>query len=46
MKRFDDFTEQTKPVLKYYSSKPNFNEIDGSLKIDQITRKIDEILNV
>ena len=46
MKRFDDFTEQTKPVLKYYSSKPNFNEIDGSLKIDQITNKIEAFLKV
>ena len=46
LKRYDTYMEQTKPVLDYYNTKSNFNEIDGSLKIDEITRKIDEILNV
>ena len=36
----------TKPVLDFYSKNTNFNEIDGSLKIDEITGKIDKILNV
>ena len=38
--------ETTKPVLEYYSTKPNFKEIDGSQEIDQITRKIDTFINV
>ena len=46
LKRYDTYMEQTKPVLDYYTSKPIFNEIDGSLKIDEIARKIDEIVNV
>ena len=31
----------TKPVLDFYSKNPNFNEIDGSQEIDEITRKIE-----
>jgi len=46
LKRYDVYMNRTKPVLDYYTSKPNFNEIDGSLKIDEITSKIDEILKV
>tara|TARA_B100000965_G_scaffold153830_1_gene127937 strand:- start:3269 stop:3910 length:642 start_codon:yes stop_codon:yes gene_type:complete len=46
LKRYDTYVLQTKPVLDYYSLNPNFNEIDGSLKIDQIMSKIDEIVNV
>ena len=46
LKRYDTYMEQTLPVLDYYSSRPNFNEIDGSLKIDEIISKIREILNV
>ena len=38
--------EITQPVLNFYSKNSNFNEIDGSLKIDQITAKIDAFLNV
>ena len=38
--------ETTKPVLDFYSKYPNFYEIDGSSKIEQITAKIDNILNV
>ena len=38
--------ETTKPVLNYYSNKSNFNEIDGGLKIAEITNKINSILNV
>ena len=38
--------DKTKPVLDYYSSKKEFYEIDGNLKIDEISGKIQEILNV
>ena len=44
--RFDTYLEQTKPVLDHYSSNSNFYEIDGSLKIDEISRKIEDILGV
>ena len=46
LKRYDTYMETTKPVLEYYSTKPNFKEIDGSQEIDQITRKIDTFINV
>ena len=38
--------ETTKPVLDFYSKNPNFYEIDGSQEIDQITSKINDILQV
>ena len=38
--------EITKPVLNFYSENPNFKEIDGSLEIGEITRKIDTFINV
>ena len=46
LKRYDTYMETTKPVLDYYSNKPNFNEIDGGLKITEITSKINNILRV
>ena len=46
LKRYDTYMLTTKPVLEYYSSKPNFNEIDGALKIAEITSKINNILGV
>ena len=46
LKRYDTYMETTKPVLDYYSVKPNFNEIDGGLKITEITSKINNILRV
>ena len=46
LKRYDTYMETTKPVLKYYSNKSNFNEIDGGLKITEITSKINNILKV
>jgi adenylate kinase len=45
LKRYDTYMETTKPVLDFYSQNPNFYEIDGSLKIEQITAKIDGFLN-
>ena len=46
LKRYEIYMETTKPVLDFYSKKPNFKEIDGSLEIDQITNKIDAFLEV
>ncbi len=46
LKRYDTYMETTKPVLDFYSKNSNFYEIDGSDKIDQITGKIDSILDV
>ena len=46
LKRFDTYMKVTKPVLDFYSKNENFHEIDGSLKIDEISQKIEEILKV
>ena len=46
LKRYDIYMKETKPVLDFYSSKKGFYEIDGSLNIEQITNKIDDILRV
>jgi len=46
IKRYEKYMETTKPVLDFYSKNPQFNEIDGTLKIDEITAKIDAFLNV
>ena len=46
LKRYDIYMHETKPVLDFYSSKKGFYEVDGSLNIDQITNKIDDILKV
>ena len=46
LKRFDIYMKETKPVLDFYSSRKKFHEIDGTLKIDEITRKIEQILTV
>ena len=46
LKRYDIYMKETKPVLDFYSSKKGFYEIDGSLNIEQITNKIDDILKV
>jgi adenylate kinase len=46
LKRFDTYMKTTEPVLNYYSENPKFKEIDGSLEIDEITRKIDTFINV
>jgi adenylate kinase len=44
--RHETYMKTTKPVLDFYSKNPNFFEIDGALKIEEITAKIDEIINV
>ena len=46
LRRYDTYMETTKPVLDFYSEKPNFHEIDGGLEIDEITTKIDTFINV
>ena len=46
LKRYDTYMETTRPVLDFYSKKTNFNEIDGTLEIDEITSKIDTFINV
>jgi len=46
IKRYDTYMKTTKPVLDFYSKKANFHEIDGGLKIEEITSKIDKILGV
>ena len=46
LKRYETYMEITKPVLDYYSKNPNFHEVDGSMKIGEISSKIKEILTV
>ena len=46
LKRYDTYMETTRPVLDFYSKNPNFHEIDGTDEIDEITRKIDDLINV
>ena len=45
LKRYDTYMETTKPVLDFYSKNSNFHEIDGSDEIEQITNKINTIIN-
>jgi adenylate kinase len=46
MSRYDIYTKTTEPVLNFLSKNSNFQEIDGTLKIDEITSKIDTFINV
>ena len=46
LKRYDTYMETTKPVLDFYSKNKNFYEIDGDLKINEITTKIEAFINV
>ena len=46
LKRYDTYMETTKPVLDFFAKNPNFYEIDGSLKIDDITSKIGAFIKV
>ena len=46
MSRFDLYQKTTKPVLEFLSENQNFHEIDGTLKIEEITAKIDAFLKV
>ena len=44
--RYDTYMEKTKPVLDFYLNDDGFHEIDGSLQIEAITSKIDQIIGV
>ena len=46
LKRYDTYMQVTKPVLDYYSKNENFHEVDGSMEINDISQKIEEILKV
>ena len=46
MSRYDIYTKTTQPVLSFLSKNPNFQEIDGTLEIEEITRKIDTFIDV
>ena len=46
VRRYEKYMETTQPVLNFYSENPNFREIDGTLEIEEITRKIDTFTNV
>ena len=46
MSRYDIYTKTTEPVLNFLSKNSNFNEIDGTLEVDEITAKIDTFINV
>ena len=44
--RYEEYMLKTKPVLDFYSSRSYFYEIDGGDKIDKISSKISNIINV
>jgi adenylate kinase len=44
--RYETYMKTTKPVLDFYSKNVNFTEIDGAAEIEQITDKINDVLNV
>ena len=46
VERYDTYMKSTEPVLDFYSKNVNFTEINGALEIDQITNKINDLLNV
>ena len=43
IKRYETYMKETNPILKLYSNRPNFIDIDASVQIDEITTKIEEI---
>jgi adenylate kinase len=46
IKRYETYMKETNPILKLYSNRSNFFDIDASVQIDEITTKIEEILKV
>ncbi len=46
LKRYDTYMKTTRPVLDFFSKNQNFHEIDGTLEIQEITRKMDTFINV
>ena len=45
LKRYDTYMEITRPVLDYYSKNKNFHEVDGTMEINDISQKIEEIVS-
>jgi len=46
MKRYGTFIKETNPLLDYYSKKTTFYKVNASVKIEEISTKIVEIVNV
>ena len=46
IERYETYMNTTKPVLDFYSKNENFTEIDGAAEIEQISNKINAVLNV
>ena len=46
MSRYDIYTKTTEPVLNFLSKNSNFQKIDGTLEINEITSNIDTFINV
>ena len=44
LNRYDKYKETTKPVLDFMSKESHIDEVDGSLKIEEITGKIEGII--
>ena len=44
--RYEEYIKKTRPVLDFYSSRSYFHEVDGSQKIQVITDKIEQILEL
>ena len=44
--RYETYMKTTKPILDFYSKNVNFTEINGAAEIEQITSKINGVLNV
>ena len=44
--RLKVYDEQTSPLIEYYSSKNLLHKMDGNLPVEEVTKKIIEILNI
>ena len=44
LNRYDKYMETTKPVLNFMSKESHIDEVDGTLKIEEITGKIEGII--
>jgi adenylate kinase len=44
LNRYDKYIETTKPILDFMSKESHIDEVDGSLKIEEITGKIEGII--
>jgi adenylate kinase len=43
--RFDVFREETMPVIEFYKSKDRFKEIDGNTGIDEVGKRLSDLLD-